>query len=203
MKQPKQARNKRRGKGLKDSSKVTTARSDINKSQASKTRQMHAPSIPTNKTEVKEISDRKKHDKKRKSRAAVTSEMHPVEPSNLTLNKHDRKHQQKTAATMSKNPKLKQKLQEVLQQQQSLCNNVLSKKKRGNFTLRERMIGKLTAARFRYINEQIYTNAGKDMQKFFAKDSAAFKAYHSGYRQQVERWPLNPLDVVIEKVRKM
>lgn len=65
------------------------------------------------------------------------------------------------------------------------------------------MMEKLKAARFRYINEQIYTNRGKDMQNFFKNDSEAFKAYHSGYRQQVERWPLNPVDIIIKRIHKL
>ncbi|XP_008190460.2 uncharacterized protein LOC661874 [Tribolium castaneum] len=77
------------------------------------------------------------------------------------------------------------------------------KQKQGEKSLRERMMEKLQAARFRYINEQIYSNDSKEAQKIFKEDPDAFKAYHEGYRQQVTKWPLNPLDVIIKSVKKM
>lgn len=57
--------------------------------------------------------------------------------------------------------------------------------------------------RFRYLNEQMYTTEGKDAQKMFESDPEAFEAYHQGYRQQVEKWPLNPLDFIISSIKKM
>lgn len=70
-------------------------------------------------------------------------------------------------------------------------------------TLRQKMMEKLKAARFRFINEQIYTTDGKEAQKIFQNDPDAFKAYHDGYRKQVKSWPMNPLDVVIDAAKKM
>lgn len=49
----------------------------------------------------------------------------------------------------------------------------------------------------------MYTSKGKDAKKLFKKDPESFVAYHKGYRQQVERWPLNPLDVIIESISKL
>ena len=34
------------------------------------------------------------------------------------------------------------------------------------------------------------------------KDGATFLNYHEGYRQQVEKWPKNPLDVIIGELKK-
>lgn len=70
-------------------------------------------------------------------------------------------------------------------------------------SLRERMIEKLKASRFRYINEQIYNSGSKEIQQYFAKDPHAFQAYHEGYRQQVSKWPVNPIDIIIKTVKKM
>ncbi|KAF2905259.1 hypothetical protein ILUMI_00910 [Ignelater luminosus] len=69
--------------------------------------------------------------------------------------------------------------------------------------LRERMLEKLKAARFRYLNEQMYTTSGGDAKQYFENDPDAYEAYHDGYRQQVAQWPINPLDVVIEKIKKL
>lgn len=70
-------------------------------------------------------------------------------------------------------------------------------------SLRERMIEKLKGARFRYLNEQMYTNQGKRAKQFFENDKDAYKAYHVGYRQQVTKWPINPVDIIIRKIKKL
>lgn len=70
-------------------------------------------------------------------------------------------------------------------------------------SLREKMMDKLNSARFRYLNEQMYTKDGKEALKMFQDDPESFKAYHEGYRQQVEKWPLNPLDLIITSIKKM
>ncbi|KAL1505823.1 hypothetical protein ABEB36_005295 [Hypothenemus hampei] len=78
-----------------------------------------------------------------------------------------------------------------------------SSKKEKDLPLRERMMKKLKAARFRYLNEQIYSTTGKDAQKLFTKDPEAYKAYHEGYKLQVTKWPLNPLDIIIKSIKKI
>ncbi|XP_072390956.1 uncharacterized protein [Diabrotica undecimpunctata] len=70
-------------------------------------------------------------------------------------------------------------------------------------TLRQKMMEKLKAARFRFINEQIYTADSKEAQQIFQSDPQAFNAYHDGYRKQVKTWPLNPLDIIVNTIKKM
>lgn len=69
-------------------------------------------------------------------------------------------------------------------------------------SLRAKMLDKLKGARFRYINEELYTIKGKDAMKIFKKDPDAFEAYHAGYRHQVAAWPINPVDIVIKSLKK-
>ncbi|GLV46531.1 uncharacterized protein CBL_20856 [Carabus blaptoides fortunei] len=93
---------------------------------------------------------------------------------------------------------------EVLKKTLEIQVNTKSKAKNSTNSLREKMQDKLIAARFRFLNEQMYTNEGKDAQNFFKSDLAAsFKAYHDGYGQQIARWPLNPLDTIINRVKKL
>ncbi|XP_069496572.1 ribosomal RNA-processing protein 8 [Ambystoma mexicanum] len=68
-------------------------------------------------------------------------------------------------------------------------------------TLRMKMEERLKSARFRYINQQLYTSSSNDAQVLFQKDPEAFDIYHHGYRSQVERWPENPVDVIIKYLR--
>jgi len=65
--------------------------------------------------------------------------------------------------------------------------------------LRENLLG----GRFRFLNEQLYTIPGSKAREIFEQDEDAFNAYHKGYRQQVEKWPFNPLDRIIKRVRRL
>ncbi|CAB3222707.1 unnamed protein product [Arctia plantaginis] len=69
--------------------------------------------------------------------------------------------------------------------------------------LRERMLERLKAAQFRYLNEKLYTSSGSEAQQLFKDDPLAFETYHQGYQLQVKKWPVNPLDVIIKKIMKM
>jgi len=55
----------------------------------------------------------------------------------------------------------------------------------------------------RYLNEQFYLSTSQDALQFFKKDPDAFKAYHNGYMQQVIRWPVKPLDLIIKQITPM
>ena len=79
----------------------------------------------------------------------------------------------------------------------------VGRKKRGAKplgSLRERMEEKLQAARFRYINEQLYTRSGSEAVTLFRDDPEAFDVYHRGFAFQVAKWPVNPVDRVIQYI---
>ena len=63
--------------------------------------------------------------------------------------------------------------------------------------LQERMRAKLEGAKFRLLNEQLYTTRGDEAFKAFASEPSLFDVYHRGYREQVAKWPENPLDHII------
>ena len=98
-----------------------------------------------------------------------------------------------------KNKELNEKLLKTLQTPPETKKHQKSR----DLSLRERMMQRLQAARFRYINEQIYSNDSKEAQKLFKDDPDAFTAYHEGYRQQVNKWPLNPLDEIIKNIQQL
>nr|CAD7587707.1 unnamed protein product [Timema genevievae] len=76
------------------------------------------------------------------------------------------------------------------------------KQERLGGTLRERVMAKLQTSRFRFLNEQMYTTEGREIHKYFKNYPDAFFAYHEGYKQQIAQWPLNPLDVIINTLKK-
>ncbi|XP_048243664.1 ribosomal RNA-processing protein 8-like isoform X2 [Haliotis rufescens] len=67
-------------------------------------------------------------------------------------------------------------------------------------SLTDRMHERLSAARFRYLNEQMYTTTGTEAAQLFADDEEAFHVYHEGYRSQVSKWPIDPLDIIINEI---
>lgn len=54
---------------------------------------------------------------------------------------------------------------------------------------------------FRYLNEQLYLANGKEAYQLFNEDPESFEAYHTGFKQQIAQWPINPLDIVIKSLR--
>uniref|UniRef100_A0A8D9EKA6 Ribosomal RNA-processing protein 8 n=1 Tax=Cacopsylla melanoneura TaxID=428564 RepID=A0A8D9EKA6_9HEMI len=68
--------------------------------------------------------------------------------------------------------------------------------------LREKLMNKLKAARFRYLNEQLYTSKSEESKDFFLKDPESFEAYHEGFKKQVTQWPINPIDIIIKSIEE-
>lgn len=105
-------------------------------------------------------------------------------------------------------PKTKKKLQiKSLLETVNNHNENRNSIKKGNAlhvdALHVRMMDKLRAARFRFLNEKLYLSEGKDAKELFKNDPNSFAVYHDGYSQQLKKWPLNPLSVVIKQVSKM
>jgi ribosomal RNA-processing protein 8 len=69
--------------------------------------------------------------------------------------------------------------------------------------LKDKLVDKLKGSRFRYLNELMYSSKGSDAVKLFKEDPAAFTAYHEGYRHQISKWPMNPLQRIIKSFKKL
>lgn len=69
-------------------------------------------------------------------------------------------------------------------------------------SLRSRMEERLDAARFRYINEVLYSTTSGEARRMFRQDPDAFWIYHRGYTSQVQRWPSNPVDAIITYIQQ-
>ncbi|KAF7397847.1 hypothetical protein HZH68_009069 [Vespula germanica] len=107
----------------------------------------------------------------------------------------------KNNSKTKKYPKNVQLLREMLATKEK--SEVKQKKIKEILPLRERMMMKLKASRFRYLNETLYNNTSIQSKKYFKEDPDSFIAYHDGYKQQVAQWPLNPLDVIIASIKNM
>ena len=104
---------------------------------------------------------------------------------------------QKKGANKNKE-KVKSKSSEHVQLHRSL--NV-----KGTLGSSSRMIDKLQSklkgSKFRWINEQLYTQSGNASLEMIQKDSSLFDIYHQGFREQVTLWPLVPVDVFIKMLK--
>lgn len=69
--------------------------------------------------------------------------------------------------------------------------------------VRDRALARIRAAQFRMLNEELYTTASGDAVQSFESDPQAFQVYHEGFEQQVAKWPVNPVDVIIEALHHM
>ncbi|KXT04986.1 hypothetical protein AC578_10298, partial [Pseudocercospora eumusae] len=67
--------------------------------------------------------------------------------------------------------------------------------------MQAKMREKLTSARFRHLNETLYTAPSEKALELFDKNPEMFDDYHAGFRQQVTTWPENPVDNFIATIR--
>jgi hypothetical protein len=68
--------------------------------------------------------------------------------------------------------------------------------------LRARMTQRLDGARFRYLNEQLYSGTSSAAQRLFQEDPEAFLLYHQGFQKQMKKWPLQPVDQIARDLRR-
>ena len=68
--------------------------------------------------------------------------------------------------------------------------------------LQSAMRQKLVSARFRHLNQTLYTEPSNKAQELFNQNPEMFEDYHAGFRQQVSVWPENPVDKFIAEIRR-
>jgi ribosomal RNA-processing protein 8 len=61
---------------------------------------------------------------------------------------------------------------------------------------------KLVAARFRHLNETLYTTPSSNALSLFRDNPEMFDDYHRGFRLQVDKWPENPVDGYLAAIRQ-
>lgn len=68
--------------------------------------------------------------------------------------------------------------------------------------LQASMRQKLISARFRHLNQTLYTTPSSHSLSLFSDNPEMFHEYHEGFRRQVEVWPENPVDTYIQQIQK-
>ena len=67
--------------------------------------------------------------------------------------------------------------------------------------LQASMRQKLISARFRHLNQTLYTKPSSHSLSIFQENPEMFTEYHEGFRRQVEVWPENPVDSYISTIQ--
>lgn len=67
----------------------------------------------------------------------------------------------------------------------------------------EQYKNKLSGGRFRELNELLYTSNSKDAFSKFSSEPILFEQYHVGFRNQIQSWPVNPVDVICKWLLKL
>ncbi|KAI9848845.1 MAG: 25S rRNA (adenine645-N1)-methyltransferase [Sclerophora amabilis] len=68
--------------------------------------------------------------------------------------------------------------------------------------LQASMRQKLTSARFRHLNQTLYTVPSAQSMQLFTENPEMYAEYHEGFRKQVEVWPENPVEAYIGDIKQ-
>lgn len=62
----------------------------------------------------------------------------------------------------------------------------------------DKMKVRLAGGHFRMLNEKLYTCSGSEAFSLFKNDPKLFDVYHTGYLEQMARWPEQPVNIIIK-----
>ena len=80
-------------------------------------------------------------------------------------------------------------------------NEVMPKSGSKSSSLLARLQTRAKGAKFRWINEQLYTHSGEESLQMIKNDESLFDIYHQGFREQVTHWPMVPVDLFIRVLK--
>lgn len=66
----------------------------------------------------------------------------------------------------------------------------------------QKLMEKLKGGQFRWINERLYSCASSEAVNMFVTEPSLFDVYHEGFHAQVQQWPQNPVDAMLQYVKK-
>ena len=69
-------------------------------------------------------------------------------------------------------------------------------------SFKEKLQKKLESGRFRWINEKLYTTNSLSAFKMFKSEPELFDVYHNGFSSQIQKWPVNPVDKMIDWIKE-
>jgi ribosomal RNA-processing protein 8 len=124
-------------------------------------------------------------------------------PSKEKRKKLKRKHEQAAPTTNGSSPDERAVPKKKLKEQPPVPTQSQPEDDDRPVSYQEKLRESLKGSRFRFLNEQMYKQSGKESMKLFQEDETAFEAYHEGYRLQIAQWPMNPLDRIINGIKRL
>ena len=70
-------------------------------------------------------------------------------------------------------------------------------------SVKSRVEEKLRSSKFRWLNEQLYTQHSSGALKLFTDSPELFSVYHEGFSLQTQKWPVNPLDRIVSRLNSL
>ncbi|GAB1318818.1 25S rRNA (adenine645-N1)-methyltransferase [Madurella fahalii] len=125
-------------------------------------------------------------------------------------NQSDGKNEKKKKNRDKRKKKKKQKMQHGTSESNDSAKHGGDKKPKDETTapattkltpLQASMREKLVSARFRHLNETLYTRPSTEAFRLFQDSPEMFTEYHEGFRRQVDVWPENPVDIYISDIK--
>lgn len=127
--------------------------------------------------------------KELKARLQSTSSLPPTQPNTLNQSTVDENQEDTSLNIDAQSPPLSQPPSSASPDLISTATTLTP--------LQSQMRSKLIAARFRHLNETLYTTASTHALNLFTESPSSFASYHAGFRAQVSVWPQNPVDTFI------
>lgn len=143
---------------------------------------------------IKEDPNVKKDDAQSGPDADADATAQPeAQPSEKASSKRDKKKQKKDSSSKPTPTPAEAPPAAVLE-------SLLPPEPKGLTPLQKSMRQKLAGARFRHLNETLYTKPSADSLALFKEDPSMFEDYHRGFAMQTEGWPENPVDVFFSSI---
>ncbi|KAL6896359.1 hypothetical protein GGI43DRAFT_410883 [Trichoderma evansii] len=139
----------------------------------------------------KKDKKREKHEKKQQKKDKENPNLQPVG------NKKNRKENQSKSGDDDATVESSESKSDAKPQQAAILPPAPPKLTPLQASMREKLI----SARFRHLNETLYTAPSEESFKLFQESPEMFDEYHEGFRRQVKVWPENPVDSFLKDIR--
>ena len=153
-----------------------------------------------------ECKSKKEKKKKRKEKRKLDSNGNDLEFPNVeesTPETNSKQKRRKKSHESEHVSSLEEQIRKCSPELKETNSNILNTSPaRSKSNLHEKMTKQLESSRFRWINEQLYTTTGDEAVELFSKEPNLFDIYHRGFTNQVKLWPVNPVDTIIEWLKK-
>ncbi|KAH6895466.1 methyltransferase-domain-containing protein [Thelonectria olida] len=142
-----------------------------------------------------------KSDEKKGDNAEQTTEKQHESQPKVKKDKKDKKKQKKEKASAPENPELESPAKDDTVTKAAAPPPSLPPAPPKLTPLQASMREKLISARFRHLNETLYTKPSEEAFGLFQESPEMFDEYHEGFRRQVKVWPENPVDSFLLDIR--